>query len=90
MLALDLGALRRSDGEPSFRSAVHWSAAWIGVGVAFGGIIFALYGSEAALMYYTAYALEKSLSIDNIFVFVLIFAELQIPASTGSSIRSRH
>jgi tellurite resistance protein TerC len=81
MLALDLGALRRSDGEPSFRSAVHWSAAWIGVGVAFGGIIFALYGSEAALMYYTAYALEKSLSIDNIFVFVLIFAELQIPAA---------
>jgi tellurite resistance protein TerC len=81
MLALDLGTLRRSEGEQSFKSAVSWSAAWIGVGVGFGGVVFALYGSEAALMYYTAYALEKSLSVDNIFVFVLIFAELQIPAA---------
>jgi len=79
MLALDLGALRRSDGEQPFKSAVVWSAAWIGLGVGFGGIVFVLYGSDAALTYYTAYALEKSLSVDNIFVFVLIFAELQIP-----------
>jgi tellurite resistance protein TerC len=81
MLALDLGALRRSDGEQPFRSAIVWSAAWIGVGIAFGGIVFTLYGSAAALTYYTAYALEKSLSVDNIFVFVLIFSELQIPAA---------
>ena len=81
MLALDLGALRRTEGEQSLRSATLWSAAWIGVGLGFGGIVFSLYGSDAALMYYTAYALEKSLSVDNIFVFVLIFAELQIPAA---------
>lgn len=81
MLALDLRTLRRSDGEQSLKSAVLWSAAWIGIGVAFGGIVFGLYGGDAALLYYTAYALEKSLSIDNIFVFVLIFAELQIPAA---------
>ena len=81
LLAVDLGTLRRSDGELSFKSAVLWSAAWIGLGLGFGGIVFSLYGSEAALMYYTAYALEKSLSVDNIFVFVLIFAELQIPAA---------
>ncbi len=81
MLALDLGALRRSDGEQPFKSAVLWSAAWIGLGVGFGGIVFVLYGSDAALTYYTAYALEKSLSVDNIFVFVIIFAELQIPAA---------
>jgi TerC family integral membrane protein len=81
MLALDLGALRRSDGEQPLKSAVLWSAAWIGLGLAFGGIVFGLYGSDAALTYYTAYALEKSLSVDNIFVFVLIFSELQIPAA---------
>lgn len=79
LLALDLGTLRRSEGEQSFKGAVLWSAAWIGLGLGFGGIVFTLYGSEAALTYYTAYALEKSLSVDNIFVFVLIFAELQIP-----------
>jgi tellurite resistance protein TerC len=81
MLALDLGALRRSEGEQSFKSALLWSASWIGLGLAFGGIVFALYGGDAALLYYTAYALEKSLSVDNIFVFVLIFSELQIPAA---------
>jgi tellurite resistance protein TerC len=79
MLALDLSTLRRSEGEQPLRSAILWSVAWIGLGIGFGGVVFALYGSEAALTYYTAYALEKSLSVDNIFVFVLIFAELQIP-----------
>jgi len=79
LLALDLSMLRRSQGEQSFKSAAGWSAAWIGLGVGFGGVVYALYGSGPALLYYTAYALEKSLSVDNIFVFVLIFAQLQIP-----------
>ena len=81
MLALDLGALRRSSGEQSLRGAASWSAAWIGLGIGFGVIVYGLYGPEASLLYFTAYALEKSLSVDNIFVFVLIFAELQIPAA---------
>jgi tellurite resistance protein TerC len=81
MLALDLGALRRTQGEQSLKSAALWSAAWIGLGLGFGLIVFALYGAGASLTYFTAYALEKSLSVDNIFVFVLIFAELQIPAA---------
>jgi tellurite resistance protein TerC len=79
MLALDLSALRRSSGEQSVRSAALWSAAWIGLGLAFGVIVLALYGPDASLTYFTAYALEKSLSVDNIFVFVLIFAEFQVP-----------
>ena len=54
MLELDLGAMRRSEGEQPFKSAVLWSAAWIGLGLAFGGIVFALYVSDAALTYYTA------------------------------------
>jgi len=79
MLALDLGALRRSTGEQSLRNAALWSAAWIGLGLVFGVIVLVLYGPGPSLLYFTAYALEKSLSIDNIFVFVLIFGELQIP-----------
>src|SRR5262245_24893450 len=50
MLALDLGALRRTDGEQSLRSAVLWSAAWIGLGLGFGGVVYTLYGSDAALI----------------------------------------
>jgi tellurite resistance protein TerC len=56
-----------------------WSVAWIGLGIIFGLVVLALYGAGASLTYFTAYLLEKSLSVDNIFVFVLIFVELQIP-----------
>ena len=82
MLALDLGMSRRQDGqagEVTVRSAAKWSAAWIGLGLSFGLIVLALYGHDSALAYLTAYLLEKSLSVDNIFVFVLVFSELQIP-----------
>jgi TerC family integral membrane protein len=82
MLALDLGVLRaarRGPREVTLRSAALWSAAWIGLGLGFGVIVLALYGTGPALAYLTAYVLEKSLSVDNIFVFVLIFSELQIP-----------
>jgi tellurite resistance protein TerC len=63
MLAIDLGSLRRSSGEQSLRGAVLWSAAWIGLGLAFGLIVLGLYGASASLTYFTAYALEKSLSM---------------------------
>ena len=78
-LALDLGFLGRSGGELSLRAATIRSAAWIGLALAFAVLVLVLYGQHAALTYLTAYLLEKSLSVDNIFVFVLIFTELQIP-----------
>jgi tellurite resistance protein TerC len=62
------------------RSAFGWSAVWVGAGLIFGIWVWASQGGEAATAYYAAYLLEKSLSIDNIFVFVLIFSELRIPA----------
>jgi tellurite resistance protein TerC len=81
-MAFDLGLLRRSERarhELSVRAATLRSAAWIGLALLFGLVVMALYGQSAGLTYYTAYLLEESLSIDNIFVFVLIFSELRIP-----------
>jgi hypothetical protein len=55
-------------------------AVWVGVGLAFGVWVLAAQGATAATEYYAAYFLEQSLSIDNVFVFVIIFSELHIPA----------
>jgi tellurite resistance protein TerC len=63
----------------NLRNAILWSAVWVGAGLTFGLWIWAAQGSEAAASYYAAYLLEKSLSVDNIFVFVLIFSQLRIP-----------
>ncbi|HEY3112299.1 MAG TPA: TerC/Alx family metal homeostasis membrane protein [Gemmatimonadaceae bacterium] len=81
-IAFDLGLLRGSRGEQrelSVRKAAVRSAAWIGLALLFGLGVMAVYGQRAALTYLTAYVLEESLSVDNIFVFVLIFSELRIP-----------
>src|SRR5712664_3955001 len=75
LLAVDLGlfrATRRAPREVTLGSAAWWSAAWIGLSLAFGLVILVLYGRAPALTYLTAYLLEKSLSVDNIFVFVLL------------------
>jgi tellurite resistance protein TerC len=81
-LAVDLGLLQTSRGEErelTLRSAAVRSAAWIALSLLFGLVVMALDGPQAALTYLTAYLLEKSLSIDNVFVFLLIFSELRIP-----------
>ena len=62
------------------RSPALWSAIWIGLGLAFGGWIALRQGGEAGITYLTAYLLEKSLSVDNLFVFILIFSLTGIPA----------
>jgi tellurite resistance protein TerC len=81
MLALDLGVLNRKDHVIRPREALGWSALWIALALGFGGLVAARYGSEPALQYLAGYVIEKSLSVDNIFVFVVIFGALGIPPS---------
>ena len=75
-LALDLAFSKKSGA----RSAALWSVFWVGLGLAFGGWIALRLGTEAGVNYLTAYLLEKSLSVDNLFVFILIFSLTGIPA----------
>ncbi len=78
LLAVDFLS-NRGDAEPTFRRAVLSSAAWIGVSIAFGALLGAIYGSAIAQEYFAGYLLEKSLSVDNIFVFALLFASFAVP-----------
>lgn len=93
LLALDLGVFNRDAKEMSTGTAVRWTLAWISVGVAFSGFVYFMYeghwygagqgeeqlsGADAVSLYFTAYVLEKSLSVDNIFVISLIFTSLKI------------
>ena len=71
----------RGGREPTMRNALIWSCVWIGLGLAFGVAIALRLGSDAGLSYLTAYLLEKSLSVDNLFLFVLIFSQTGIPAN---------
>ncbi len=81
-LAVDLGLFRRmrdEEGQLTLRSAAFRSAAWAGLSLLFAVVVLVSYGEQAALTFTTAYLLEETLSIDNVFVFVLIFSELGIP-----------
>src|ERR1051326_3659552 len=79
MLALDLVVYHRRAGEATVSEAVVWSAAWIAAGLAFGGIVLLTLGATAAGEYLGAYLIEKSLSVDNIFVFALVFTSFRVP-----------
>lgn len=78
MLALDLGVFNRKAHAPSFREAGLWSLAWITLALAFNGAVFYAMGPRHGVEWFTGYVLEKSLSVDNLFVFVLLFAAFRI------------
>lgn len=81
MLALDLGVFSRRAHEVSFREAAIWSGVWIGLALLFNLGLYLWRGQEVALQFFTGYLVEKTLSVDNIFVFVLIFAALAVPSN---------
>lgn len=80
MLALDLGVLNRRPHEIGFREAVSWSLVWVGLAAAFAGFVYFWHGRPAALEFVGGYLVEQSLSIDNLFVFVVIFRYFKVPA----------
>ncbi len=80
LLAVDLGVFHREAHTVRPREAASWSAVWITLGLLFGLVVYFTRGAQPALEYLTGYLIEKSLSVDNIFVFVLIFNYFQTPA----------
>lgn len=80
MLAVDLFVFHRDAHEVRTREAAAWSAVWVALAVAFGIGVYATAGREAGLEFFAGYLLEKALSVDNIFVFVLIFGYFHVPA----------
>ena len=95
LLALDLGVLHKSPQTPSIKSAAYWTVAWMALGFAFTGFVYLMYehawlgatlidpsdnpGSDASLMFVSAYLLEYALSVDNIFVISLLFHSFRVP-----------
>src|SRR3712207_3353234 len=80
MLALDLGVFHRKAHEVSLREAAIWSIVWVTLSLVFNVIVYWFLGTQAALQFLTGYLIEKSLSVDNIFVFLLIFSYFSVPA----------
>jgi len=78
MLALDLGIANRRAHAPSVREAAAWSAVWVALSLLFNGVVWHWMGPARGLDWFTGYVLEKSLSVDNLFVFVLIFTSFQV------------
>jgi tellurite resistance protein TerC len=82
LLAVDLFVVHRDAHDVPLREAATWSAIWIGVSIGFGLLVPHLHdgaGGAATVDYFTGYVIEKSLSVDNVFVFVLIFSTLAVP-----------
>jgi tellurite resistance protein TerC len=79
VLVLDLFVLHRRAREVSLAEAGIWSAVWVGMGLGFGGLLWWWQGHGTGEAYLAGYLIEKSLSVDNVLVFAVIFSALQIP-----------
>jgi len=79
MLALDLFVFHRDAHEVRLREAAAWSVVWISLGLAFGGVVFLTRGSQAGGEYLAGYLIEKSLSMDNVFLFAMLFGYFAVP-----------
>ena len=79
MLALDLGVFNRKSHVVSVREALTWTLVWVFLALVFNAIIYFWQGQQKALEFFTGYLVEKALSVDNIFVFIMIFSYFSIP-----------
>ncbi len=81
MLALDLGVFTRNDHVITFKEAIRRSVIWIGLALAFAGGVYLWRGQEVGLQFLTGYLIEESLSVDNLFVMLMIFTYFRVPAT---------
>lgn len=79
MLSLDLGVFHRKSHEVTIKEALTWTFIWVFLALVFNVIIYYWRGRQQALEFFTGYLVEKALSIDNIFVFIMIFTYFQVP-----------
>ncbi len=79
LLLLDLFVFHRTARRDTTREALMWSVLWVGVGLAFALLVDHVRGREASLQYLTAFLIEKSLSVDNLFVFIAVFTYFGVP-----------
>lgn len=79
MLGLDLGVFHRKSHEVSVKEALTWTFVWIFLALVFNALIYFWRGQQQALEFFTGYLVEKALSVDNIFVFIMVFTYFQIP-----------
>lgn len=80
MLALDLGVFHRKSHEVGVKEALTWTGVWITLAMLFNLFIYYHFDEEKAIAFFTGYLLEKSLSVDNIFVMIMIFSYFEVPA----------
>src|SRR5213080_799920 len=81
LLALDLGVFHRNSHVVSLKEAGIWSVVWITLALTFNAGLYFFMGPEPALQFFTGYLIEKSLIVDNIFVFVLLFTSFGVPVA---------
>ena len=79
MLALDLGVFHRKCHAVTLKESLAWTAVWIALALVFNAGVWHFYGSGKALEFFTGYLIEKSLSVDNVFVFALLFSYFAVP-----------
>jgi tellurite resistance protein TerC len=80
LIALAIDLRHGSSGAPSMRRALFWSVAWTAIGAAFAAVLYVFGSSDAAEEYLAGFLIEKSLSLDNLFVFAVLFTFLAVPA----------
>ncbi|HSB87851.1 MAG TPA: TerC family protein [Ilumatobacteraceae bacterium] len=79
MLALDLGVFHRKAHVVAFKESIAWTVVWVALALLFNGAIWYFAGAQKALEFFTGYVIEKSLSVDNVFVFAMLFSYFAVP-----------
>jgi tellurite resistance protein TerC len=79
MLAVDLGLFQRRAHQPSLRESLAWTIVWVGLALLFNAGVYVWFGPQAGLEFLTGYLIEKALSVDNLFVFLVVFSYFAVP-----------